>query len=171
MIELHEVQRMGYVLKTHGVNGELVVSVPADMDWSEDTDYLVCSMDGILVPFFIESIRGKSSTNILVKFDDIDSVEQARKFQGVVVYLPNEYVENNLDQMSWSTFIDYKVEDAVAGYLGNIVAVDDSTLNVLFLVKQGGRERVIPANDAWIESIDSMNRVIKYNLPEGVAEL
>ena len=26
MIELHEVQRMGYVLKTHGVNGELVVS-------------------------------------------------------------------------------------------------------------------------------------------------
>ncbi len=171
MIELHEVQRMGYVLKTHGVNGELVVSVPADMGWSEDTDYLVCSMDGILVPFFIESIRGKSSTNILVKFDDIDSVEQARKFQGVVVYLPNEYVENNLDQMSWSTFIDYKVEDAVAGYLGNIVAVDDSTLNVLFLVKQGDRERVIPANDAWIESIDSMNRVIKYNLPEGVAEL
>ena len=171
MIELHEVQRMGYVLKTHGVNGELVVSVPADMDWSEDTDYLVCSMDGILVPFFIESIRGKSSTNILVKFDDIDSVEQARKFQGAVVYLPNEYVENNLDQMSWSTFIDYKVEDAVAGYLGNIVAVDDSTLNVLFLVKQGDRERVIPANDAWIESIDSMNRVIKYNLPEGVAEL
>ncbi|MBO5951925.1 MAG: 16S rRNA processing protein RimM [Bacteroidaceae bacterium] len=171
MIELHEVQRMGYVLKTHGVNGELVVSVPADMDWSEDTDYLVCSMDGILVPFFIESIRGKSSTNILVKFDDIDSVEQARKFQGVVVYLPNEYVENNLDQMSWSTFIDYKVEDAVAGYLGDIVAVDDSTMNVLFLVKQGDRERVIPANDVWIESIDSVNRVIKYNLPEGVAEL
>lgn len=171
MIELHEVQRMGYVLKTHGVNGELVVSVPADMDWSEDTDYLVCSMDGILVPFFIESIRGKSSTNILVKFDDIDSVEQARKFQGVVVYLPNEYVENNLDQMSWSTFIDYKVEDAVAGYLGDIVAVDDSTMNVLFLVKQGDRERVIPANDAWIESIDCVNRVIKYNLPEGVAEL
>jgi 16S rRNA processing protein RimM len=171
MIELHEVQRMGYVLKTHGVNGELVVSVPADMDWSEDTDYLVCSMDGILVPFFIESIRGKSSTNILVKFDDIDSVEQARKFQGVVVYMPNEYVENNLDQMSWSTFIDYKVEDAVAGYLGDIVAVDDSTMNVLFLVKQGDRERVIPANDAWIESIDSVNRVIKYNLPEGVAEL
>ena len=171
MIELHEVQRMGYVLKTHGVNGELVVSIPADMDWAEDTDYLVCSMDGILVPFFIESIRGKSSTNILVKFDDIDSVEQARKFQGVVVYLPNEYVVNDLDEMSWSTFIDYKVHDAVAGYLGDIVAVDDSTLNVLFLVKQGDRERVIPANEAWIESIDSVGRVIRYNLPEGVAEL
>ena len=69
MIELHEVQRMGYVLKTHGVNGELVVSIPADMDWAEDTDYLVCSMDGILVPFFIESIRGKSSTNILPAFE------------------------------------------------------------------------------------------------------
>ena len=171
MIELHEVQRMGYVLKTHGINGELVLSVPADVEWSEETDYLVCSMDGILVPFFLESIRGKSSTTILVKFEDVDSVEQARKFQGTVVYLPNEYVENTLENLSCSTFIDYKVEERVAGILGTIVAVDDSTPNILFLVKQGDRERVIPANEAWIESIDSVGRVIRYNLPEGVAEL
>lgn len=171
MIELHEVQRMGYVLKTHGVNGELVLSVPADVEWSEETDYLVCSMDGILVPFFLESIRGKSNTTILVKFEDVDSVEQARKFQGTVVYLPNEYVENTLETLSWSSFIDYRVEDREAGFLGTIVAVDDSTMNVLFLVRQGDRDRVIPANEVWIESIDSVERVIKYNLPEGIAEL
>ena len=61
--------------------------------------------------------------------------------------------------------------DAVAGTLGTIHAVDDSTPNILFLVKDGGRERVIPANAEWITSVDRKNRILKYKLPEGLAEL
>ena len=68
-------------------------------------------------------------------------------------------------------FIGYKVDDRYAGYLGTIVAVDDSTVNVLFLIKDGDRERVIPANDVWIENIDTKSEIINYNLPDGVADL
>lgn len=172
MIERNSLVRMGTFVKPHGVNGEMALTVPEDMDWSEDTSYLVCMMDGIPVPFFLESIREKSRTVILVKFDDIDDIRKTDRFMGVTVYLPKEFqVVSDEDNLSWSSFIDYSVIDIKAGYLGKIEAVDDSTMNVLFLVRDGSRERVIPANEAWITGIDQDKCQIVYELPEGLADL
>lgn len=172
MITQSEVQRIGQIVKPHGVGGEMVVSVPASLDWTDDIDCLVCSLDGILVPFFLESIRGKSSTSILVKFEDYDSVDAIGRFIGVTVYMPLRYVADSDDDIpSWSTFLDWQVIDSVAGVLGTVNAVDDSTPNVLFQVRDGDRDRIIPANAAWITKVDRKKRTLFYKLPEGLAEL
>lgn len=172
MIKLSEVQRIGTIVKPHGVGGEMAITVPASLDWTDDLDCLVCSLDGILVPFWIESLRDKSSTTLLVKFEGVDSVEQTSRFMGVTVYMPLRFlVESEPGMQSWSMFIGWTVKDAVAGLLGTIDAVDDSTPNILFLVRDGERERIIPANEEWITGVDKDNRSILYNLPEGLAEL
>ena len=172
MIELSEVQRIGQIVKPHGVGGEMVVSVPASLDWTDDIDCLVCSLDGILVPFFLDSIRGKSSTSILVKFEGYDSVDAIDRFMGVTVYMPLRFVADSDDDMpSWSSFLDWQVIDSAAGSLGFVNAVDDSTPNVLFLVRDGDRERIIPANAEWITKVDRKKRSLYYKLPEGLAEL
>lgn len=172
MIERSSLVRMGTIVKPHGVNGEMAMTVPEDMDWSEDTTYLVCMMDGIPVPFFLESIREKSRTVILVKFDGIDDIRKTDRFVGVTVYLPKDFhVIDEDGELSWSSFIDYSVIDMKAGYLGKVEAVDESTMNVLFLVRDGNRERVIPANEAWITAVDSDKCQIVYELPEGLADL
>ena len=44
MIELSEVQRIGQIVKPHGVGGEMAVIVPASLDWTDDIDCLVCSL-------------------------------------------------------------------------------------------------------------------------------
>ena len=118
MIGQGEVQRIGQIVKPHGVGGEMVVSVPASLDWTDDIDCLVCSLDGILVPFFLESIRGKSSTSILVKFEGYDSVDAIGRFMGLTVYMPLRYVADSDDEIpSWSTFLDWQVIDSAAGVL------------------------------------------------------
>ncbi len=172
MIELNEVQRIGQIVKPHGVGGEMAVTVPASLDWTDDIDCLVCSLDGILVPFFLESIRPKSSTTILVKFEGYDSVESTSRFMGVTVYMPLRFVaESDEEEPSWSSFLDWRVVDSKAGPLGTVDAVDDSTPNILFQVRDGGRERIIPANPEWITRVDRKNRTLMYNLPEGLTEL
>ena len=172
MIQQSEVQRIGTIVKPHGVGGEMAVTVPASLAWTDDLDCLVCSLDGILVPFFVESIREKSSTTILVKFEGYDTVESTARFMGVTVYMPLKYVaESDDERLEWGCFLDWKVVDAVAGTLGTIHAVDDSTPNILFLVKDGDRERIIPANEEWITGVDRTRRTLKYKLPEGLAEL
>jgi 16S rRNA processing protein RimM len=172
MIEQSEVQRIGTIVKPHGVGGEMAVSVPAALDWTDDLDCLVCSMDGILVPFWVESLREKSRTTLLVKFEGVDTVEQTSRFIGVTVYMPVRFIAASADdELEWGCFLDWKVVDAVAGMLGTIHAVDDSTPNILFLVRDGERERIIPANEEWITGVDRKNRTLKYKLPQGLAEL
>lgn len=172
MIQESEVQRIGTIVKPHGVGGEMAVTVPASLSWTDDLDCLVCSMDGILVPFYVESVRDKSSTVILVKFEGYDTVESIARFMGVTVYMPLRYVaESRDDEPEWGCFLDWKVVDSAAGPLGTIHAVDDSTPNILFLVRDGERERIIPANAEWITGVDRKNRTLKYKLPEGLADL
>ena len=35
MIDMNSLVRVGRVLKSHGVNGEMAVSVPASLDWTD----------------------------------------------------------------------------------------------------------------------------------------
>lgn len=172
MIEQNQVVRIGQFVKPHGVNGEMALTVPETLDWTEDLDCLVCRMDGILVPFFLESVREKSATTLLVKFEDVNSVEDTRRFIGVTVFMPRRFVvENESDEPAWNSFLDWKIVDLNAGNLGTVHAVDDSTPNILFLVKDGMRERIIPVNEEWIVEVDSERCILKYNLPEGLADL
>ena len=172
MIEKSEVLRIGKLLKPHGVNGEMVLTVPESLVWSDDLDCLVCCMDGILVPFFLESLREKSADSLLVKFEGYDTVESVSRFIGVTVYMPCKYVvDDESGQLVWESFIDWKVTDEESGPLGTIHAVDDSTPNILFLVKDGEREHIIPANEDWITRVDKKKCVITYKLPQGLVEL
>ncbi|MCQ2083160.1 MAG: ribosome maturation factor RimM [Bacteroidaceae bacterium] len=164
---------MGSFLKPHGVNGEMVLTVPESMDWNEDLDCLICRMDGILVPFFIESVREKSATSLLVKFENVDCIQDTQRFIGCTVFLPKKFaVEyDNGNSVTWHSFIDWTVLDTRSGNLGTVTSIDDSTPNILFLVKSTDRERIIPANEVWITNIDWKKCIITFNLPEGLVDL
>ena len=60
-------------------------------------------------------------------------------FTNVEVYFPKKYVEQDdetEDIPTWNFFIGFKVKDVRHGDLGEIVAVDDSTMNVLFAIEK-----------------------------------
>ena len=155
MIGIDETVRMGTILKPHGVCGEMVLTVPENLDWQENLDCLICRIDGILVPFFIESLREKSTTSMLVKFEGVDTVEDTARFIGLKVFLPRKYaLEGQADDLEWDDFIGWTVVDSETGPLGSITAVDDSTANILFQIRNGEREYIIPANEEWISSVD-----------------
>lgn len=172
MIGTDEVILMGSLIKAHGVQGEMVLTVPESLDWQEELDCLVCRIDGILVPFFIESLRPKSDTTVLVKFEDVDSLQATAPFIGLKVYIPRKFaIENESDEPTWESFLEWQVVDVQAGPLGTITAIDDSTPNILFQVRDGDRERIIPANEDWITGVDRKHCVLNFNLPQGLADL
>lgn len=80
MIREGEVFKIGQFAKPHGIKGEL--SLVTNIDVLEDAEdpYIVCDMDGILVPFFVEDFRYKTDTVVLVKLEDVNSEEDARMF-------------------------------------------------------------------------------------------
>ena len=138
MIRKEEVFKIGVINKPHGIKGEVSFTFTDDIFDRVDCDYLILLMDGILVPFFMEEYRFRSDTVALVKFEGIDTAEQARRFTNVEVYFPKKFMDEQEDVTSWNFFIGFRVEDVHHGYLGEITNVDDTTLNVLFAIEKDG---------------------------------
>lgn len=171
MIKENEVFKIGKFIKPHGIKGEINFSFENDVFDRVDCPYLICRIDNILVPFFIEEYRFKGKETALIKFEDIDNEEKARRMSGLEVYFPRKYYEEeNSDDIeySWNFFIGFSVIDKTAGKLGIIEDIDDKTINTLFLVKDGEDELIIPATEDFIEKIDAKKKVLYLALPEGL---
>ena len=170
MIRKEEVYRIGTLNKPHGVKGELSFTFTDDIFDRVDADYLVLMMDGILVPFFIEEYRFRSDNVALIKLEGIDTAERARMFTNVEVYFPVKFMDDEEDISSWNFFNGFRVEDVNHGNLGEIVDVDDSTMNVLFVIDRDGEEILLPAHEEFILDIDRENRVVKVEIPDGLLD-
>ncbi len=171
MIKKEEVFKIGVINKPHGVKGEVSFSFTDDIfDRVEDCDYLILMMDGILVPFFWEEYRFKSDNVALVKFEGIDTAERAKMFTNVEVYFPKKYMDEQDEITSWNFFVGFQVNDVRHGALGEIVDVDDATMNVLFVIEKEGGELLLPAHEEFILDLDKKNRVLTVEIPEGLLD-
>ena len=152
MIREEEVFKIGQFAKPHGIKGELSLVTNSDVLEDAEDPYIVCEMDGILVPFFVEDFRYKTDTVVLVKLEDVNSEEDARMFVGKEVFYPLDAVdeEDLVGDMTWDSFIGYTVTDVQKGYLGEITDVDETTINVLLRVDHKGEELLIPAVEELI---------------------
>ncbi len=172
MITEKEVVRIGTLLKPHGVKGEITLSLLSPVTDQLEIPYFICLLDGIFVPFFVETIRDKGIGSALIKFKGVDSVEQARRFQGVKMFTSLQYASEIVEEKyTWESFIGFQVVDTKKGMLGKIESIDTTTLNILFFIIDTDKEIIIPANEEWIENIDVHEKVIKLSLPEGIVDL
>lgn len=174
MIEESEVFKIGKLTKTHGIKGGITFNFDNDIFDQVDCPYLILKIDKIFVPFFVTEYRFKGSETALLSFEDIDSEEKAAKLQGLEVWFPRKYHEEDKSgdlDFSWDYFIGFNIHDKHAGNLGEVVAVDTQTINTLFMVKkQEEKELIIPATEDFIINIDQEKKIIHFDLPEGLLE-
>jgi len=171
MIQRDELIPVGKFTRPHGVKGEMSLLLAGEVFENSAGECLVCAMDGIFVPFFIEEYRYKTDNVVLIKFEKIDTVEQARVFTNKETYVLKRDCDAEQDGFTWADFVGFSAEDSVKGPLGSISYVDDSTLNVLFVVQRpDGSELFVPAQDVFIEDIDYANRHVLFNLPDGLVD-
>jgi 16S rRNA processing protein RimM len=172
MITREEVFNIGRFVKPHGVKGEIALNLRNDVFSQGEYPYLVCDIDGILVPFFVSSFRYKGSNTGLVRFEGVDDERQAHRFDGVEVYLHRSLFngrEMDEEDYSWNFFVGFTVVDAQYGEIGVIDDVDDDTANVLFVINSSeGEEILIPAAEELITGFDEEAQVLHTQLPEGL---
>lgn len=161
--------KIGTLTRTHGIGGELSMNFTDDVWDRADADYVFLEVDGIQVPFFLEGWRFRSDSVALLKFQDIDSSESALEYVGADVYFPHDLTPepSEDDEYTWRHFTGWKVVDNIAGEIGEIEHVEDSTANTIFFVG----DKLIPATEDFIERIDAKERTIYMNLPEGLLDL
>ena len=172
MIKAEDVYRIGIINKPHGVHGELLFTFDDDIFDRVEADYIICMMDGILVPFFFESYRFRSDTTALIKLEGIDTEQQARRMTNVEVFFPKDHAEELEDnELTWNYFVGFLINDVNKGDIGKVTDVDDSTINTLFVVDYKDTEILIPAQEDFIVDMDREKEVITMQIPEGLLDL
>lgn len=169
MIRREEVYKIGRLGKAHGIKGEISFLFDDDVFDRVDADYLILDIDSILVPFFIEEYRFKTDSNALMKFEGIDSQEQARDLTGCDVFFPRELTDEEEGDISWASPVGFDLVDAqTETVVGKIASIDDATINILFELEDG---KLIPASEELITNVDTKQHQIIIQLPEGILEL
>jgi len=173
MIKKEDVFKIGQFAKPHGVKGEIALITDYDLFDDSEDDYVVCDMDGILVPFFIEDYRYKSDMVILVKLENVDDEVAAREFSGRQVYYPLSKVEPEdvTEDGSWNSLVGFEVIDKQLGSLGIVTDIDDSTINVLLKIASEEKELLLPAANELILAVDMKGRRLDVSIPDGLLDI
>lgn len=173
MIREEDVYILGQITKTHGIHGELVLNFTDDSFDQEETGYVILRMDGILVPFFISSLRFRSDSSALLMLDGIDTEEKARNLTGKDVYFPLAHrIIPEEEDLEEADFLEgFTAVDKRTGLLGTITYVDESTMNTLLVIERMGKELLVPLHEELVLSIDQEKRQILMDLPSGLLDL
>lgn len=178
MITKQEISSIGIVNKTHGVKGELSVTLDLDSTIIENEKFVICNIDGIYVPFFIDSFRPKGNCSCLIKFENFNTDTDAKFLVDKEIYQLKsnicKYSDNDdLENGGYADdFIDYEIFDSDYGYIGKIIDIEVSTENNLFIVEDSDNHiTYIPITDDFITDIDDNQLKITMNLPEGLINL
>jgi len=163
---------LGYVEKAHGLNGELVIFLDTDYPENYRNAESVFIIDNEnLVPFFISEIS-VSGHKALVKFDDVNSREEAEGLKGTKVYLPLDLLPQlRENQFYYHEVYGFDVSDASVGIIGKVTTVYEMPGDDLLVVASGNKEILIPINDTFITKVDKTKKTIRTNLPSGFMEV
>jgi 16S rRNA processing protein RimM len=164
--------QLGYVIKKHGVKGE--VSVLLDVDFPEEYSELesvFVEINQKLVPFFVESIQIRDDKAV-IKFEDIDDGPSADELKAKRVFLPLSTLPDlEPGQFYYHQIVGYTVKDRALGDVGTIMGVFTSNMQDLITVDHQGTEILIPINDDIVHDADHENKTLNVDLPEGLMDV
>ncbi len=165
---------IGSIVKPHGLNGGMILEIEEGFEDSlYDSDYLMVEVDGGLVPFFItdEGINFRTSTSLLLAFDDIDSADKVRPYCGCKVYLHEDAQQEPVISDEFKELIGFTVIDKEKGKLGEIIRIDDFSGNVVLTVQHTDNEILIPLSEELIIKLEADKRELYLDCPDGLIDL
>lgn len=178
MIRESEIISIGAFAKPHGIKGELNAELDYDVDIRE-FKCLIIDIDGIYVPFFIDGYRTRGKHSVLIHLDGVNDEKEAKSFAGKEIYALRSEVdtvisEDESDGLYASDLLGFMLCSEEGEDIGVIDGYDDSTDNVLFIVKRNDdapRPLYVPVVDEFITNIDLERKRISMSLPDGILEL
>jgi 16S rRNA processing protein RimM len=165
--------KAGKISKPYGLQGEVnVILEPRAGENIEPDSPLFILIDGQRVPFFVEEVELLSAEQAIIKFEFLNSLEEAREVSGCELYFdPRQQPEQGEEGENLATLVGYMATDKSLGRLGPISDYLPHPLNPLFVIQAEGRDLMIPAVRDFIEHIDPRDQSVHFVLPEGITRL
>jgi len=173
-MHIDDCYQLGYIIKPHGLKGEVQVFIDSDDPQAyQNLESVFVQQGQQLVPFFIESISLKSERGI-VAFEDIRSIEQATPLKGLKLFLPLSLLpELDGQEFYLHDLIGFHVFDALSedrlGEIHNVLEMGPQL--TLVLQHESGKELLVPYTEELKVSLDKEKQMLKLKVAEGLVDL
>ena len=175
MVEVTALQAFADVLKLFGNQGGLIIKLRPTASPISAQEPVFALMDGIPVPFFINSLQRRGQDRAEVEFETLTRVSPARELIGKTLYLhrPSKKVRTSRQPApaNPSLLIGFSAYDG-QNLLGLVDAFMDWDNNPCLSIRMDGRENalLVPFHPEFIAEIDGAARCLRLALPEGFTE-
>jgi 16S rRNA processing protein RimM len=164
--------RIGSVIKTKGLKGELQFYVDFDNLDVIDFNAVFIDLAGKLVPYFIESIKYHPNNLAYLFLEDVDTIEKASKLVKKDIYLPNKLKpKKKSGDFTLMDLLGFIAVDEDEGELGRITNIQELPQQLIATVTYKSCEVLFPLNGEIIKGIDVVKGIVRIDLPEGLLDI
>lgn len=167
---------LGYVVKTHGRQGEIIARLDTDNPekYYRPESILVRMHKNVaqLVPFFVTDSLPMHNKQIRWQLEGVDSLTKASELAGKEIYLPL----SRLPKLSGNKFyhheiIGFDVIDKEYGNIGHVTQVFDYPAQAVLEIKDNGKTILIPVIDDCILHVQRTKKELHVQTPPGLVEM
>jgi 16S rRNA processing protein RimM len=169
---MHEYFKTGKLVATYGLGGELVFKHSLGKKTSLkglETIFLETAPDNFL-PYFVQTARIKSDTEVWIKLEGVDTKEAAHLLTPKEVWLAEADFKKFAARSAPISLLGYLLVNGQEA-VGPILEVIEQTHQVLCTVQYRGKEALVPINEAFLQKVDSKNRKVYVELPDGLLDI
>ncbi|HLR38121.1 MAG TPA: ribosome maturation factor RimM [Chitinophagaceae bacterium] len=170
---MREYIQIGKIEAAYGLSGEVLVSHKLKEAFPKDklSTIFIAKNKNSYIPYFPSSIKIKNTHKAYIKFEDINSKEEAHAILRKEIFIPKKEFEKIATRESEWYYLGFKVkeEKQILGEISDIIVLPQGQL--LAQVFQEEKELMIPLSEQTITDLDDKNRIISVSLPDGLLDL
>ena len=167
---MHNCFYIGTIFKLHGYKGNIKLYNETNIDIEPLANYLYLEINNELIPYFTERITKINSNSFLIKFEDVNSENEANKIIKKKVYIKNEFLIKN-KQNSEENLIGYNVINFNKTHLGKVSKVNKRLIQKLIFVKNNNKEFCFPFHKSFIKKTDKEKKILFVEISEQIINL
>lgn len=158
---------VGFLRRPHGLKGEIIMDLHTDFPERMQKGRKVYLGEDHK-PMTLTNVR-PHQRGLLVKFDDIDTPEDAGLYRNQWVYVQTKDVPLPEGQRYKHELLGLKVVDEEDNPLGELVEILETGANDVYIVRDdSGREILLPNIPSVILDLDVGARTMRVHLLEGL---
>jgi 16S rRNA processing protein RimM len=163
--------RIGSIQKSSGFKGALIVRLDSEKSgYLKKEKFFFILLEGLPVPFEVEEIE-INEDEMIVKFFDIDTEEQARKLSRKEIFTEKIPGKKKLKITGWKDLLGFMVRDVAVGELGNILEVLEYPMQMIARCSVNGKEVLFPLNDEIVLEVLDKEKIAIVELPDGLLDV
>ena len=166
--------QLGNISKLYSFKGEVILFIDAD-DPSKyyRLEHVLININNQFIPYFIEKSQVHKKNQLKVKFEGINTENEATSIVKKNVFLPlNSLPKLNDQQFYFHEIKDYLVFNAETNKsIGHITAVINHPGNLLLEIDVNEQEVILPLNDNTFHKIDKSKKDIYLFIADGLIDI